>query len=367
MRILFALAGLHRVARGAEVAFLAVAQELAKAGEEVTLIGSGPEIPGRPYRFIHIGAVARERFERFPTFPVLRSDTAWEELTFAAGLLREFDPRNFDITVTCAYPFTNWALRRPRLGGRRPPHVFVTQNGDWPAQSAEAEFRFFGCEGLVCINPDYLERNRDKYRCALIPNGVDTDRFRPGPRDRDMFDLEPDVPVVLMVSAMIPSKNVASGIDAVSRIPDARLVVAGDGPLRDDLRAQADRLMPGRYRQIQVSPERMPDLYRAADVFLHLSKDESFGNVYVEAMACGLPVVAYDLPRTRWIVGEAGMLCPTDDPDELSRMISRALAEGPDRAEASVARASGFRWEEIARHYRSFFEEVVGQRRGLPV
>jgi glycosyltransferase involved in cell wall biosynthesis len=181
-----------------------------------------------------------------------------------------------------------------------------------------------------------------------------------------MFDLEPDAPVVLMVSAMIASKNVGSGIDAVSRIPDARLVVAGDGPLRDDLRAQADRQIPGRYRQIQVSPERMPDLYRAADVFLHLSKDESFGNVYVEAMACGLPVVAYDLPRTRWIVGEAGMLCASGNSDELSRMISRALAEGANRAKASVARASRFEWEEIARQYRGFFGEVVGLREGLP-
>ena len=368
MRILFALAGLHRVARGAEVAFLSVAQELAKAGEDVTLIGSGPEIAGRPYRYVQVGAVPRERFERFPKFPALRSDTAWEELTFAAGLLQQFEPRNFDVTVTCAYPFTNWALRRPNIGRRRrPPHVFVTQNGDWPAQSDEAEFRFFGCDGLVCINPDYLERNRDKYRCALIPNGVDTERFRPGPRDPHIFDLEPDAPVVLMVSAMIPSKNVASGIDAVSRIPDARLVVAGDGPLRDDLRAQADQLMPGRYRQIQVSADRMPELYRAADVFLHLSKDESFGNVYVEALACGLPVVAYDLPRTRWIVGEAGMLSPSENPDELTRIISRALVEGSKRSEASVARASGFKWEEIARQYRSFFEDVVGQREGLPV
>ena len=349
------------------MAFLSVAQELAKAGDEVTLIGSGREIAGRPYRYIEVGAFPRERFERFPKLPALRSDTAWEELTFAAGLLQEYEPRNFDITVTCAYPFTNWALRRPNLGRRRPPHIFVTQNGDWPAQSGEAEFRFFGCEGLVCINPDYLERNKDKYRCALIPNGVDTERFRPGPRDRQIFDLEPDVPIVLMVSAMIPSKNVASGIDAVSRIPDARLIVAGDGALRDDLRAQADRLMPGRYRQIQVSPERMPDLYRAADAFLHLSKDESFGNVYVEALACGLPVVAYDLPRTRWIVGDAGMLSPSDSPDELARTISRALTEGPDRAVASVVRASGFKWDEIARQYRSFFEEVIREREGLPV
>jgi glycosyltransferase involved in cell wall biosynthesis len=367
VKILFALSGLHRVNRGAEIAFLAVAQELAKAGDEVTLIGSGPEVPGRPYRYIEVRAVPRERFERFPKLPALRADTGWEELTFAVGLFREFEPRDFDVTVTCAYPFTNWVLRHPTLGRRRPPHVFVTQNGDWPAYSNEAEFRFFGCEGLVCINPDYLERNRDKYRCALIPNGVDTERFRPGPRNRQAFDLESDAPIVLMVSAMIPSKNVASGIDAVSRIPDARLVVAGDGPLRDDLRAQAERLMPGRYRQIQVSPDRMPDLYRAADVFLHLSKDESFGNVYVEAMACGLPVVAYDLPRTRWIVGEAGMLSPSESPDELSRTISAALAAGPERCEQSVARASGFRWEEIARQYRRFFEEVVAKREGLPV
>jgi len=363
VRILFALSGLHRVNRGAEVAFLAVAQKLARAGDEVTLIGSGPEIPGRPYRYIQVGAVPRERFERFPKLPTLRSDTGWEELTFAVGLFLAFEPNDFDVTVTCAYPFTNWVLRHPTIGRRRPAHVFVTQNGDWPAFSDEAEFRFFGCEGLVCINPDYLERNRERYRCALIPNGVDTDRFRPGIRDRSGFDLEPDTPVVLMVSAMIPSKNVASGIDAVSRIPDARLVVAGDGPLRDDLRAQADRLMPGRYRQIQVSPDRMPDLYRAADVFLHLSKDESFGNVYVEAMACGLPVVAYDLPRTRWIVGEAGILSPSEQPDELARTISRALARGDDQVEQASARASRFKWEEIARQYRSFFDEIVEQRR----
>jgi glycosyltransferase involved in cell wall biosynthesis len=162
-----------------------------------------------------------------------------------------------------------------------------------------------------------------------------------------------------MVSAMIPSKNVASGVDAVSRIPDARLVVAGDGPLRDQLRAQAERLMPGRYRQIQVSSERMPDLYRAADVFLHLSKDESFGNVYVEALACGLPVVAYDLPRTRWIVGDAGMLCPSEDSGELARVISTALNAGTDLSDRSVARASLFNWQEIARQYRTFFAQVV--------
>ena len=356
---MFALAGLHRVYRGAEIAFLAVAEELARSGDDVTLIGSGPDLPDRPYRYLRAGAVPRERFERFPKLPALRVNTAWEELTFAAGLLRQYRPQDYDVTVTCGYPFTNWVLRRPVLNGRRPPHVFVTQNGDWPAQSEKAEFQFFGCEGLVCINPDYFERNRSKYRCALIPNGVDTDRFRPGPRDRTSVGFEPGALIVLMVSAMIPSKNVASAIDAVSMVTEAHLVVAGDGPLRDELRDLADRKMPKRYHQILVEPQRMPDLYRAADVFLHLSKDESFGNVYVEAMACGVPIVAYDLERTRWIVGDSAFLCASDEPADLAAAITLAAAQGPDRREQSVHRASTFRWEEIGRQYRRFLGEVV--------
>ena len=133
-----------------------------------------------PYRFLHAGSIARERFARFPSLPVLRNDTAYEELTFAPALLRRYRPADYDVTVTCGYPFTNWILRRPGARGRRPPHVFVTQNGDWPAQSNNSEYRFFGCEGLVCTNPDFYERNKTRWRCALIPNGTDTTLFTPG-------------------------------------------------------------------------------------------------------------------------------------------------------------------------------------------
>ena len=87
--------------------------------------------------------------------------------------------------MTCSYPFTNWALRRPTRSARRPRHVFVTQNGDWPAyvrHSAErqSEYRFFDCDGLICINPDFFDRNKAAWNCRLIPNGVDPGRFQPG-------------------------------------------------------------------------------------------------------------------------------------------------------------------------------------------
>src|SRR4051812_23610028 len=177
VRILLALAGLHKVDRGAEVAFINVARELAKLGNEVTLMGSGLARPAEPYRFVHVPAVARERFEKWPHVPAFRNETSWEEATFAPGLLTKFRPGDFDITATCAFPWTNWALRRPVLGSPRPKHVFITQNGDWPAYSKNSEYRLFGCDGLVCTNPDYFERNRQQHRCALIPNGVDLERF----------------------------------------------------------------------------------------------------------------------------------------------------------------------------------------------
>nr|WP_237220004.1 glycosyltransferase family 4 protein [Sphingomonas arenae] len=364
---MFALPGLHRVDRGAEISFIAIASELARLGEEVTLMGSGEPRAGQPYQFVHVGAMERERFERYPKLPLLRGETAWEELTFLPGLLKAYRPADYDVTLTCSYPFTNWALRRVGKGGARPPHVFVTQNGDWPAYDQRAEFRFFGCDGLVCINPNYEARNRERYRCALIPNGVDRDRFTPGRPERERFGLDPARPVVLMVSAMIASKNVDRGIEAVSRVPDAQLVVAGDGPLRGALEAQASRMLPGRFHQLRVAPEDMPALYRSADAFLHLSRDESFGNVYVEALACGTPVVAYDLPRTRWIVGDEAFLCDGEDPDQLGCTITEALRCGDERRQALVRRSEAFAWPVIGRAYRDFLEQVVSAKRNATV
>ena len=362
MRILFALPGLHRVDRGAEIAFLSVASELSRAGDEVTLIGSGPPRPDAPYRYIQVRSSARERFERWPRLPVFRSETVWEEATFVPGLLRAFEPAAYDVTVTCAFPFTNWVLRRPVASGRRPAHIFVTQNGDWPAYSKKAEFRFFDCDGLVCINPDYFKRNEKNYRSALIPNGVDSQRFTPGPAERKRFGFPADGPIVLMVSAMIASKNVDRGIRAVSGIPGATLVVAGDGPLRSELQKMASELLPGRYRQVRVSPDDMPALYRSADVFLHLSQDESFGNVYVEALASGVPIVAYESVRTRWILADTGALADPTSPDGIIGKLREALSATSTARQSLVNRSKRFEWAEIARQYRAFFDVVVRER-----
>jgi glycosyltransferase involved in cell wall biosynthesis len=360
MRILFALPGLHKYFRGAERAFISLASELARTGDSVTLIGSGHPRAGTPYRFLRAPSIPRESFELFPTMPVLRHQFAYEEMTFMPSLFWQFRPAEYDVTLTCSFPFTNWILRRPTYGGSRPPHVFVTENGDWPAYADNSEYRFFACEGLVCTNPDFYERNKSRWRCCMIPNGVDCDLFQPGPPQREEFGLPPGRLIVLMVSALDTGKRVEIGIEAVSRLPDAHLVVAGDGPLRHAIDAHATRLMPGRFTRLYVAADQMASLYRSADVFLHLCKEESFGNVFIEAMACGLPIVAHDSKRLRWIVGEDEFLLDTDDPVAVAREIGVAHLTAVSGRQARAAKATVFSWSSIGKMYRAFLEEIVG-------
>lgn len=364
MRVLFMLAGLHHVQRGAEVVFESVAAELARTGDEVTLIGSGYPRPDDPYRFLHIARISRERFERWPTGPVLRHTGAYEGLTAVPSELFRYRPADYDVTVTCGYPFENWLLRRPRWGGPRPAHVFVTQNGDWPATADHAEYRWFSCDGLICTNPDYLERNRDRWNCALVPNGVDPNRFAPGRGDRSRFGIATDRPVVLMVSALEENKRVLDGMRAVAALDDVAMVVAGDGPLRTEVDRLAAEILPDRFLRLTVDKTQMPELYRCADVFLHTTKAESFGNVYIEALASGLPVVAHDATTTRWILGDQARLIDTEHHEQTVEALRGALADGHEGGAAQAHQAlTRFSWSSIASQYRSHFESAIAARR----
>jgi glycosyltransferase involved in cell wall biosynthesis len=356
LRIALALPGIHRVNRGAETALEQIASSLADLGHAVTVYGSGPHRDGRSYCYRRVPCIPREAFERWPTFPCLRSHYAWEEFTFAAGLLRRFRRDEFDVTVACSYPWMNWLLRRGR--GK---HVFITQNGDWTVRSRDAEYRFFDCDGLVCTNPQYFARHRERYRAALIPNGVDADLFRPGPADRAAYGLPADVPLILMVSALIPSKRVGDGISAAAQIPGAYLAVAGDGQCRQEIETQAAQFLPGRFRRFNLPRQGMPGLYRCADVFLHTSREEPSANAYMEALATGLPIVTHDWEVTRWTLGDCGTLVDCADPPALVAALRQALVDkSPDAAarRRELVRRR-FTWSSIGCQYAEFFGELV--------
>ena len=262
----------------------------------------------------------------------------------------------------------NWVLllRRNRQS-HVPAHVYVTQNGDHAVHCQDREYRWFSCDGLICTNPDYYERNKGAWLSRLIPNGVDPQMFHPGSAERREFDLPEGVPITLMVSALIASKRVDEGIRAAAKVPGLHLVICGDGPEREKIHALGTDLMPGRFHPRILPRSKMPDMYRCADIFLHMSLDEPSANAYIEALATGLPIVTHDRRVTRWTLEETGVLVDATNPDAVAEGIVIALERRTpqDVASRRLLAEERFSWSGIARQYEEFFHDILTRRGGI--
>ena len=109
----------------------------------------------------------------------------------------------------------------------------------------------------------------------------------------------------------------------------------------------------------------MPHIFRQADVFLHMSQEEPFGIVYLEAGACGLPIVCHDSDVSRWIMGDAAEFVNTSDMDETAAAIHSALSpvRGTELGNAIRERIiAEWSWKAQAAKYRDFIYERLGQQ-----
>ncbi|CAJ0779452.1 glycosyltransferase family 4 protein [Ralstonia holmesii] len=158
----------------------------------------------------------------------------------------------------------------------------------------------------------------DFERLTVSTRGVDAHRFTPQARShalRAQWGADADTPVVLAVGRLALEKNLGVALDAFDavreRVPQARLVMVGDGPQRNALRRRCpDAIFAGTQHG-----EALAAHYASADMFLFPSVTETFGNVVVEAMASGLPVVAFDTAAAGMHVRshENGWLAPVGD------------------------------------------------------
>jgi D-inositol-3-phosphate glycosyltransferase len=214
----------------------------------------------------------------------------------------------------------------------------------------------------------------DESRVAVIPCGVDLDRFRPLDRAaaRAAVGLPLDAQVVLFIGRPEPLKGADLLIDAVAELEDSRpllVLVGGDersSAYLGSLRARADAAgITDRVRFAGATPqERLPLYYNAADVCVVPSYYESFGLVALEAMACGTPVIASEVGGLAFLVkdGETGFHVPDRDPEVLADRICQIITDPLLRAELGEqagAYARGYAWPIIAEKIVGVYEALL--------
>jgi glycosyltransferase involved in cell wall biosynthesis len=206
----------------------------------------------------------------------------------------------------------------------------------------------------------------------LVPNGVDLELFRPP----ETASRPEGAPVrLLFVGRLVRQKGLVYLLQSLGRLDPAiragvELELVGSGPDEASLRALAAAL--GIAAQVRfagwVAREAIVAHYQQADVFVLPSLDEGMPNVVLEAIACGRPVVATDLPGNRELVhaGENGFLVPRADSPALTVALDRVIADATLRRRmgaAGRALAECYGWAGVADRYLALSEAIVAARR----
>lgn len=208
-------------------------------------------------------------------------------------------------------------------------------------------------------------------RITLHYTGLDRARFRL--RDRVAaraevartlgLKLEPRRPFLLTVGALIPRKGQAIAIRALADIPDAILGLVGTGPDEMELRALAVALgLQDRVRFLgSVDHEALPLLLSASDAMVLPSLSEGLANAWVEALACGTPIVVTDAGGAREVLTrpEAGRITARD-PQAIAQGVKELLAE-PPKPEAVAQSVAAFSWEENAARLAAHYEAILAR------
>lgn len=213
-------------------------------------------------------------------------------------------------------------------------------------------------------------------KMAVIPNGVNPKKFQvtADPSFRACFAY-PWEKIIFFVGRLVPEKGVQVLLQAMPailrRCPEAKLVVAGQGPMEDALKNQAQSLGIGYKTHFcgYLDDTERNRLYACADVAVFPSLYEPFGIVALEAMAAGVPVVAADVGGLGEIVrdGENGLKARPGSASSLADHIARVLTD-PGLADHLNSRAASwiknvYNWEKIAGRTLTVYEEILREAR----
>ena len=374
MKIAIASSGLEHVKRGIEAWADDLALALSEEGVDVTLFkGSG--VRKRPYEVVlpclrrgSAGAKALSYVSRHYLWRLgLASEYGVEQVTFALSLLNRL--RGFDILHT-QDPQLAWVIEKARRFGGLKTKVILAHGTEEPLEYLN---RF---EWVQELAPVYLEKDREKGITKpwfAIPNFVDTQRFYPDKRlsARGELGIPEGTFVVLMVCAI---KRVHKRVDwaiqefrnFLDRMPHLKTQLLIAGAREDDTSylMEVGRCLLGPKVEFLINypREKIPELYRAADVMLHAAFHEMMPIALLEALASGLPIIANHATIFQWIMGEAGDLVDASKEGEGCAALLKYLNENYRQEKSRLAReraVNNFSDEVVVSQICRMYEEVM--------
>jgi teichuronic acid biosynthesis glycosyltransferase TuaC len=306
----------------------------------------GPASRGNARRMVRALATCLARLRRDFPFDVIDAEFFWPDGVAAVALGRQLGvpvsikARGSDINHWAGVP----AVRRQILAA---------------AQAAD---------GLLAVSAALADRMAaigiDRGRIAVHHTGIDHDRFQPVDRAATRAALGIDGPLFVTVGTLNANKGQHLAIDAIAALPGATLVLAGQGPDRERLAAQAAaRGVGDRVRLAgQLPPEQLAPLIAAADALVQPSANEGLANVWVEALACGTPVIATRAGGIAEVLDRpaAGRIVERD-PKALAAAMTAIIADPPD-TEAVRAATARFSWDINGAALAAHLARLVTQR-----
>jgi glycosyltransferase involved in cell wall biosynthesis len=375
-----------------------IAKGIAARGHEVHLVAPwhpaitrGTSEDGVFFHFFHYAPI--DSLHVFGYAGGLREDTALRPSTYlvapaalASGTFKAWRvAEKKRATVVHGHWVIPGGVMAQRAAGRRPVIVSLHGSDVFIAERKAAARRaarsvFARANWVTACSDDLHQRalglGADRARTETLPYGVDIARFAPDADARVEVRRTLGVgaaPLVLTGGRLVSKKGFAYLIDAAPALaaahPGVRLAIAGDGDLRDDLRARADRVAPGVVLWLGNQPQdRIAQLAAAADVIAVPSIRDDAGNVdglpnfALESLASATPVVATTAGGLPQAItdGVTGRLVPERDGPALAAAIGWMLAD-PSRARAigRAARAHvshAFGWAHVAERFEAIYD-----------
>lgn len=201
-------------------------------------------------------------------------------------------------------------------------------------------------------------------KIEVLRNGVDLEKFQP--RSGEFLTPNQDRSGIVLLSAghLVDGKGHHIAIEALGKLPDATLLIVGEGPKEKALRDLAKNLgVDSRVRFLGYVPhERMADMYSAADFTILASANEGMPNVMLESLACGTRVVATDVGGVGEVITApvAGAIMASRSASALVESI-RMLTESQDEQMETRNFSERFGWDDTVQHQLSLYERVVSR------